>query len=143
MAALQLANIDFSNGFCACRGTDGAFFLEAFNAENMMNFKDQAVNQHLYEQADSKIRSWTLTKEALAGDTTRPPNQNLSGILKNIDKVFEGTQAAITAADREVGESLAALAKAKEKLDNTNLPTEDPTADRTQESDQNELGRNL
>lgn len=67
VGSLQLADLDFDEGICACRGADGAFYLQAFNQQNYLVQGKNAITSFQQELAQQQTQGWVNTKETLAG----------------------------------------------------------------------------
>ena len=107
VAAAALATIQGEGDeVCLCKGTDGSFWLQAFTGEFVELSGDETVNDFLQDEAEHVGASWSLTKQALAGQMldTRSTNK-LKEAIKSTEAsgIFgqEGLGARVTDAQKQ------------------------------------------
>jgi len=100
VGASQLANLDFDEGICVCKGSDGAFFLQAFNQQLETLYGDESVQEFLKEEALAKTQGWVESKKAMSGEDNTVFESSVDNT--NIQALLGGFQSTVNQGQQEV-----------------------------------------
>jgi hypothetical protein len=120
-AAKNLANLTLEGGVCACKGADGAYFLQAMNQKNIVAFGEEAAFEEMRIMAEGQTESWKITKDAYAGTSSTRNSELAEGIVQ----ALEDPSRLYGRLSTELEESVAGLESEIEEIENIINPEEE------------------
>lgn len=100
VGARQLADLDFESGICACKGADGAFFLQAFNQDLELVYGQGAMQEYLENQAIEQTKVASQARIAYSGQDSTILEETVNPT--NLQALLTPTQGALNQGLQEI-----------------------------------------